>query len=146
MTKYITIENEIFEASLVLSSNKTNDEIVPVNRKKGSGGDKNHFFVSPKLYKEFGSYFPLILKDKKENKSNRNNKTIKNYFSISRTLNDLDLINSGIKINYKNENEINTKEYSKLIFSIAKELNLNTNFYIESAMACCMLKILMVWS
>jgi hypothetical protein len=132
MTKYITIENEIFEASLVLSSNKTNDEIVPVNRKKGSGGDKNHFFVSPKLYKEFGSYFPLILKDKKENKSNRNNKTIKNYFSISRTLNDLDLINSGIKINYKNENEINTKEYSKLIFSIAKELNLNTNFYIES--------------
>ena len=40
MTKYITIENEIFEATLVLSSNKTNDEVVPVNRKNGSGGDK----------------------------------------------------------------------------------------------------------
>ena len=73
---------------------------MPVNRKNGKGGDKNHFFVSPKFYTEFGNFFPLILKDKKESQSNRNNKTIKNYFSISKILNDLDLINNVIGFNY----------------------------------------------
>ncbi|WP_445732884.1 AAA family ATPase [Mariniflexile sp.] len=132
MKKYITVENQIYEATLILSTDKTNDEFVPVNRKIGSGGDKNHFFVNTNLFEDFGKFFPLILKDKRENKSNRNNITIKNYFSISNILNDLDFINNEIESNYKKEAKIDNDDFSNSIFSIAKEQHLKTNFYIES--------------
>ena len=132
MIKYITLENKIYEATLILSTEKTNDEFVPINRKTGVGGDKNHFFVATSLYSDFEKFFPKILKDKKENKSNRNNVRIKNYFSISNILNDLDFINNEIERNYKDETSIDTKDFSETIFSIAEEQNLKTNFYIES--------------
>ncbi|MBK7797545.1 MAG: AAA family ATPase [Saprospiraceae bacterium] len=132
MKKYITLENNIYEATLILSTEKTNDEFVPINRKTGVGGDKNHFFVATSLYSDFEKFFPKILKDKKENKSNRNNVRIKNYFSISNILNDLDFINNEIERNYKDETSIDTKDFSETIFSIAEEQNLKTNFYIES--------------
>ena len=135
MTKYITIENEIFEATLILSTSKTNDEFVPKNRKIGSAGDKNHFLVNTNLYNKFGNFFPLILEDKREGQTNRNNETIKNYFSISNILNDLDLVNNKINKDYPKEETINIKEFSNLIFSKAKEENLNINFYIESQLS-----------
>ncbi|MCE2744167.1 MAG: hypothetical protein LW701_11490, partial [Fluviicola sp.] len=132
MKKYITIENVIYEATLILSTEKTNDEFVPVNRKIGTGGDKNHYFVAQSRYLDFEKFFPEIIKDKKENKSNRNNVRIKNYFSISNILNDLDFINNEIERNYKNEIKIDITNFSKVIFSVAKEQKLQANFYIES--------------
>ena len=72
MNKYVTIENEIFQATLVVETSKTNDEFVPKNRKNGTAGDKNHFLVNGSLYADFGDFFPLILDDKKEKKTNRN--------------------------------------------------------------------------
>jgi len=132
MKKYITIDNEIYEATLILSTEKTNDEFVPVNRKTGVGGDKNHFFVTTSMYSDFENFFPKIIKDKWENISNRNNVKIKNYFSISNILNDLDFINNEIKINYTNEVKIDTKDFSTTILKIAKSQSLKTNFFIES--------------
>lgn len=132
MTKYITLDNDIYEATLILSTDKTNDEFVPVNRKTGVGGDKNHFFVGSNLYEDFGNFFPLILKDKKDNKSNRNNTKVRNYFSISNILNDLDFINNEIELNYRKEVKIDTDEFKKSIISIAKDQGLKANFYIES--------------
>jgi hypothetical protein len=132
MKKYITLENNIYEATLILSTEKTNDEFVPINRKTGVGGDKNHFFVATSVYSDFEKFFPKILKDKKENKSNRNNVRIKNYFSISNILNDLYFINNEIERNYKDEASIDTKDFSETIFLMAEEQNLKTNFYIES--------------
>jgi hypothetical protein len=135
MKKYITLENNIYEATLILSTDKTNDEFVPVNRKNGIGGDKNHFFVSTNLFEDFGKFFPLILKDKRENMSNRNKITIKNFFSISNILNDLDFINNEITKNYKKEVKIKNDDFSESIFSIAKKQNLKTNFFIESELS-----------
>ena len=56
MIKYITLENKIYEATLILSTEKTNDEFVPINRKTGVGGDKNHFFVATSLYSDFEKF------------------------------------------------------------------------------------------
>jgi hypothetical protein len=132
MKKYIAIENELFEATLILSTTKTNDEFVPVNRKIGIGGDKNHYFVGSEFLQEFGTFFPLILKDKKDNISNRHVEKIKNYFSISNIFNDLDFINNEIDKNYVKDSKIDSNALIKSISLLAKQQNLKTNFYIES--------------
>ena len=132
MNKYVTIENEIFQATLVVETSKTNDEFVPKNRKNGTAGDKNHFLVNGSLYADFGDFFPLILDDKKEKKTNRNNKIIKNYFSISKIFNDLEKINRKIRKDYKDEEEIDVDNFTNLIFTNSKKQNLKSTFYIES--------------
>jgi len=132
MIKYITIENQTFEATLILSTPKTNDDVVRKIRKNGTGEDKNHFLVSKSSYEEFGRFFPSILKDQKEGKTNRNKKNIKNYFSISGILHDLDLVNDQIKKDYPKEEIINVKIFLDLISSISKRQNSEANFYIES--------------
>jgi hypothetical protein len=132
MKKYIVIESEIFEATLIVETAKTNDEIVPIKRKNGRGADKNHFFVGNEFIEEFKDFFPYIVEDKINNTSNKNNVRIKNYFSITNIINDIDFINNEIENYYKNENKINKNELINIISELSKEQNLNTNFFIES--------------
>lgn len=135
MKKYITIDDTIFEATLVTSTTKTNDEFVPQNRKQGTGGDKNHFFVGNGMFSDFEKFFPLIMEDKKIGLSNRNIATIKNYFSIANILNDLEFINQEIESKYLSETKINITDFSQSIFSIAQEQGFKTCFYIESKLS-----------
>lgn len=57
MKKYITLENNIYEAHLIIDIDKINDETLPYNRKIGTGADKNLFVVGAKFYDTLKSSF-----------------------------------------------------------------------------------------
>ncbi len=135
MTKYISIENQLFEAELIIELNKINDEILPPNRKMGKGSDKNQFYVNLEFYTTFSNYFPLILNDRLKKNTGTNTSKIKNYLSVTSMLNSLDFINQEIRENYPKENAINESHYFTLIQSILKAQSSNTTFYIESEIA-----------
>ena len=97
MNKYITLENKIYEAKPVLMLQKVNDEILPTNRKSGSGADKNQFFIQSEFYDNLKTFFPKVIKDREEKETGRNKPVVKNYFDISSIANDISIINKEIE-------------------------------------------------
>jgi hypothetical protein len=135
MTKYITIEDSLYEAFLVIQLEKINDEVLPVNRKDGDGADKNQFYIQGKYYQDFKSFFPLVYQDKQDNKTGRNSPTLKNFFNISSLVNDIDFVNNELSIKYPKESLIDKSDYYANCLKISKRQNFNTVFFIESMIA-----------
>lgn len=135
MKKYITLENKLYESFLVIDLDKINDEILPANRKTGGGADKNQFFIQGRYFDVFKSFFPLVYKDREDQKTGVNKAKIKNYFNISSLFNDLDFVNKEITNEYSGDGLINKDEYFQGLISLSKAQNLNTTFYIESEIA-----------
>lgn len=135
MNKYITLENKIYEAKPVLVLQKVNDEILPTNRKSGSGADKNQFFIQREYYDNLNTFFPEVIKDKEEKETGRNKPLVKNYFDISSIANDISFINLEIDKHYPNEEKLNLNELVGKMKDLSKSQNLNSTFYIESEIA-----------
>lgn len=135
MIKYITLENKIYEAKPVLMLQKVNDEILPTNRKSGSGADKNQFFIQSEFYDNLGAFFPNVIKDRKEKETGRNKPVVKNYFKISSIANDISIINKEIERHYPDEDKLNLNKIVEKMKDLSKSQNLNSTFYIESEIA-----------
>ena len=135
MNKYITLENKIYEARPVLMLQKVNDEILPTNRKSGSGADKNQFFIQSEFYDNLKTYFPKVIKDREEKETGRNKPVVKNYFDISSIANDISIINKEIERHYPDEDKLNLNELVGKMKDLSKSQNLNSTFYIESEIA-----------
>nr|WP_298989212.1 AAA family ATPase [uncultured Polaribacter sp.] len=135
MNKYITLENKIYEAKPVLILQKVNDEILPTNRKNGSGADKNQFFIQSEFYYNLNTFFPEVIKDREEKKTGRNKPVVKNYFDISSIANDISIINKEIERHYPDEDKLNLNELVEKMKDLSKSQNLNSTFYIESEIA-----------
>lgn len=135
MNKYITLENKIYEAKPVLMLQKVNDEILPKNRKSGSGADKNQFFIQSEFYDNLKNFFPKVIKDREEKETGRNKPVVKNYFDISSIANDISIINKEIERHYPDEDKLNLNELVEKMKDLSKSQNLNSTFYIESEIA-----------
>lgn len=135
MNKYITLENKIYEAKPVLMLQKVNDEILPTNRKSGSGADKNQFFIQSDFYDNLKFFFPKVIKDREEKETGRNKPVVKNYFDISSIANDISIINKEIERHYPNEDKLNLNELVGKMKDLSISQNLNSTFYIESEIA-----------
>ncbi len=135
MKKYITLENKLYESFLIIDLDKINDEILPVQRKIGGGTDKNQFFIQGSYIDVVKSFFPLVYKDREDQKTGRYKVEIKNYFNTSSLFNDLDYVNEVIKDQYDSEDLINKNDYFKAITSLSLSQNLNTTFYVKSEIA-----------
>jgi len=135
MKKYITLENQIYEAFLVIDDSKINDETLPIKRKTGTGRDKNHFVIKSNFHETLKLFFPLVIEDRSNNVTGKNKPIVKSYFSISSLVNDIDYINKEITKRFKEENEIDKAEYYKEAIALSKEQNLSTSFFIESQLS-----------
>ncbi|WP_435524918.1 hypothetical protein [Chryseobacterium indoltheticum] len=135
MKKYITLENQIYEAFFVIDDSKINDETLPIKRKTGTGADKNHFVIKSNFHETLKSFFPLVIEDRDNRVTGKNKPIIKNYFSISSLVNDIDYVNKEITERFKEETEINKEEYYQEAIALSKEQNLNTSFFIESQLS-----------
>lgn len=132
MNKYITLENSIYEAYLVLNLNKINDELVPPSRKKGGANDKNNFYLQSAYLDEIKRILPLVYKDYENKATAINEIEIKNYFGISQLLNDIDVVNKLIEKNRYDEKSIDKEIYKNKILQLSKDQGLLSNFYIKS--------------
>jgi hypothetical protein len=135
MTKYITLENNIYEAYLIIDIEKINDETLPYNRKTGTGVDKNLLVVGAKFYDTLKLFFPLVVADREEKKTGRNSPKIKNYFQYTSLLNDIDFINTEIDKNFHKENKIDFDSYRKKCKALSAKQKLNSSIYLESEIA-----------
>lgn len=135
MNKYITLENKIYEAKPVLMLQKVNDEILPTNRKSGSGADKNQFFIQSEFYDNLKTFFPKVIKDREEKETGRNKPVVKNYFDISSIANDISIINKEIERHYPDEYKLNLNELVEKMKDLSKSQNLSSTFYIKSEIA-----------
>ena len=135
MKKYITLENNIYEAHLIIDIEKINDETLPYNRKTGTGADKNLFVVGAKFYDTLKQFFPLVLKDRDEKKTGRNSPKIKSYFQYTSLLNDIDFINNEIDLHFPKENKIDFDSYFKKCKALSTKQKLNSSIFLESEIA-----------
>jgi AAA domain (dynein-related subfamily) len=135
MNKYITLENKIYEAKPVLVLQKVNDEILPANRKSGSGADKNQFFIQSEFYDNLNIFFPEVIMDREEKKTGRNKPIVKNYFDISSIANDISIINKEIDRHYPNEEKLTPNELVEQMKDLSQSQSLQSTFYIESEIA-----------
>lgn len=135
MKKYISLENKIYEAYLIIDDSKINDEVLPVNRKgklEDAGNDKNHFVIKKKFHETLKQFFPLVIEDRENKITGKHKPIIKNYFQIGSLINDIDYINNEISKKFKEEAEIDKEKYFEEIIALSKEQSLNTSFFIES--------------
>jgi hypothetical protein len=135
MKKYITLENNIYEAHLIIDIEKINDETLPYNRKTGTGADKNLFVVGAKFYDTLKQFFPLVLKDRDEKKTGRNSPNIKSYFQFTSLLNDIDFINNEIELHFPKESKIDFDSYFKKCKALSRKQKLNSSIFLESEIA-----------
>lgn len=135
MKKYITLENNIYEAHLIIDIDKINDETLPYNRKIGTGADKNLFVVGAKFYETLKLFFPEVIKDRDEKKTGRNSPKIKSYFQYTSLLNDIDFINKEIELHFPKESKIDFDSYLKKCKDLAIKQKLNSSIYLESEIA-----------
>jgi hypothetical protein len=135
MKKYITLENNIYEAHLIIDIDKINDETLPYNRKIGTGADKNLFVVGSKFYDTLKKFFPEVIKDREEKKTGRNSPKIKSYFQYTSLLNDIDFINKEIELNFPKESKIDYENYFKKCKDLSAKQKLSTSIFLESEIA-----------
>lgn len=135
MKKYITLENKIYEAHLIIDIEKINDETLPYNRKTGTGADKNLFVVGAKFYDTLKKFFPLVIKDRDEKQTGRNSPKIENYFQYTSLLNDIDFINKEIELHFPKETKIDFDSYLKKCKNLSIKQKLNSSIYLESEIA-----------
>lgn len=135
MKKYITIENNVYEAHLIIDIDKINDETLPYNRKIGTGADKNLFVVGAKFYDTLKKFFPEVIKDREEKKTGRNSPKIKSYFQYTSLLNDIDFINKEIELHFPKESKIDFDSYFKKCKALSEKQKLNSSIFLESEIA-----------
>ncbi|PJC62541.1 MAG: hypothetical protein CO022_03930, partial [Flavobacteriales bacterium CG_4_9_14_0_2_um_filter_32_27] len=135
MKKYITLENNIYEAHLIIDIDKINDETLPYNRKIGTGADKNLFVVGAKFYDTLKKFFPAVIKDREEKKTGRNSPKIKSYFQYTSLLNDIDFINKEIELHFPKESKIDFDSYLKKCKALSTKQKLNSSIFLESEIA-----------
>jgi hypothetical protein len=135
MKKYITLENNIYEAHLIIDIDKINDETLPYNRKIGTGADKNLFVVGAKFYDTLKKFFPEVIKDREEKKTGRNSPKIKSYFQYTSLLNDIDFINKEIELHFPKESKIDFDSYFKKCKALSVKQKLNSSIFLESEIA-----------
>lgn len=135
MKKYITLENNIYEAHLIIDIDKINDETLPHNRKIGTGADKNLFVVGAKFYDTLKKFFPEVIKDREEKKTGRNSPKIKSYFQYTSLLNDIDFINKEIELHFPKESKIDFDSYLKKCKALSAKQKLNSSIFLESEIA-----------
>lgn len=135
MKKYITLENNIYEAHLIIDIDKINDETLPYNRKIGTGADKNLFVVGAKFYDTLKKFFPEVIKDREEKKTGRNSPKIKSYFQYTSLLNDIDFINKEIELHFPKESKIDFDSYLKKCKALSVKQKLNSSIFLESEIA-----------
>ena len=135
MKKYITLENNIYEAYLIIDIDKINDETLPYNRKIGTGADKNLFVVGSKFYDTFKKFFPAVIKDREEKETGRNSPKIKSYFQYTSLLNDIDFINKEIEMHFPKDSKIDFESYYKKCKALSTNQKLNSSIFLESEIA-----------
>jgi len=135
MKKYITLENNIYEAHLIIDIDKINDETLPYNRKIGTGADKNLFVVGAKFYDTLKKFFPEVIKDREEKKTGRNSPKVKSYFQYTSLLNDIDFINKEIELHFPKESKIDFDSYFKKCKALSVKQKLNSSIFLESEIA-----------
>jgi hypothetical protein len=135
MKKYITLENNIYEAHLIIDIDKINDETLPYNRKIGTGADKNLFVVGAKFYGTLKQFFPEVIKDREDKKTGRNSPKIKSYFQYTSLLNDIDFINKEIELHFPKESKIDFDSYFKKCKALSTKQKLKSSIFLESEIA-----------
>lgn len=126
MKKYISVNGEIFEATIVAQNKQLEDSMLNNNRRTGNGTGKRNLYLDKQLTLGIREYFPKILDDFEKQKS-ENEEQIKVYFNI------LNFLDNNEFVNQKKEKFTEQKKKTIELLNELKSISKNkSHFYIEA--------------
>lgn len=126
MKKYISINGEIFESSILAYGKALEDSMLNDNRRVGSSTGKRNLYIDKQMTTGLEVYFPEIYNDFKNQKSDNEDK-IKVYFSLLNFVDNNEFVNQK-KIKF-NEPIKETIELLNQLKSISEN---KSHFYVDA--------------
>lgn len=126
MKKYISVNGEIFEATIIAQNKPLEDSMLNNNRRTGTATGKRNLYLDKQLTLGIKEYFPNILVDF-ENQKSENEEQIKVYFNV------LNFVNDNEFVNQKKEKFTEPKKETIELLNQLKSISENkSHFYVEA--------------
>lgn len=126
MKKYISVNGEIFEATIIAQNKPLEDSMLNNNRRTGTATGKRNLYLDKRLTIGIKEYLPNIFVDF-ENEKSENEEQIKVYFNVLNFVDNNEFVNQ--KKEKFTEQKKETIELLKQLKSISEN---NSHFYVEA--------------